>query len=111
MGEKITLQIDHINGINSDNRLENLRFLCPNCHTQTETYGSKNPERNKKEKEKIERKMIENSKTINLIKERRDLLLSVDLTKYGWVQKVSILWNVSHTQVKRWIKKYYKDLF
>lgn len=38
----LTLQLDHINGISSDNRLENLRFLCPNCHTQTETYGSKN---------------------------------------------------------------------
>lgn len=42
MGEPITLQLDHINGINNDNRLENLRFLCPNCHNQTETHGSKN---------------------------------------------------------------------
>lgn len=37
----ISLQLDHINGINNDNRLENLRFLCPNCHSQTETYCGK----------------------------------------------------------------------
>lgn len=38
MGKAITLHLDHINGDNSDNRLENLRLLCPNCHSQTETY-------------------------------------------------------------------------
>lgn len=41
-GKPISLELDHINGINNDNRLENLRFLCPNCHSQTPTYGSKN---------------------------------------------------------------------
>lgn len=41
-GKILNLQLDHINGIRNDNRLENLRFLCPNCHTQTETYCSKN---------------------------------------------------------------------
>lgn len=35
----LVLQVDHINGCFWDNRLENLQFLCPNCHTQTETYG------------------------------------------------------------------------
>lgn len=40
-GKPLTLQLDHINGISNDNRLENLRFLCPNCHTQTETYSNK----------------------------------------------------------------------
>ena len=38
-GKPLTLHLDHINGINNDNRIENLRLLCPNCHSQTETYG------------------------------------------------------------------------
>lgn len=41
-GKTLSLELDHINGINNDNRIENLRFLCPNCHSQTSTYGSRN---------------------------------------------------------------------
>ena len=41
-GAPLSLQLDHINGINDDHRLENLRFLCPNCHSQTDTYAGKN---------------------------------------------------------------------
>ena len=41
-GKPISLQLDHINGVHDDNRLENLRFLCPNCHSQTETFAGKN---------------------------------------------------------------------
>jgi 5-methylcytosine-specific restriction endonuclease McrA len=41
-GKEINLQLDHINGINNDNRIENLRYLCPNCHSQTLSFSGRN---------------------------------------------------------------------
>lgn len=41
-GKQLTLEVDHINGDWSDNIPENVRFLCPNCHSQCETSSSNN---------------------------------------------------------------------
>jgi 5-methylcytosine-specific restriction endonuclease McrA len=41
-GLDLTLQLDHINGVKVDHTLSNLRFLCPNCHSQTQTYAGGN---------------------------------------------------------------------
>lgn len=41
-GKPMPLILDHINGVNNDNRIENLRFVCSNCDSQLDTYKSKN---------------------------------------------------------------------
>jgi 5-methylcytosine-specific restriction endonuclease McrA len=45
LGELLTLPLDHINGIANDHRMENLRMLCPNCHSQTNTFAGRNARR------------------------------------------------------------------
>lgn len=45
MNKPLILEIDHINGIPNDNRLENLRILCLNCHSQTPTFRRNNKQK------------------------------------------------------------------
>lgn len=40
--KSLVLQLDHIDGDHFNHSIENLRFLCPNCHSQTDTYSGKN---------------------------------------------------------------------
>lgn len=96
--QKLTLQLEHINGISNDNRLENLCFLCPNCHTQTETYAGKNNKRIKKEKIK----RIRNTRKIKR-PEKEELL------KLVWESPTSTLarnLGVSDTAIKKWCDIY-----
>jgi 5-methylcytosine-specific restriction endonuclease McrA len=73
----LTLELDHINGNNRDNRLNNLRFLCPNCHSQTDTYkGKSNTGKKKVSDEDLTRALKE---TNNI----RQALIQVGLTPKG----------------------------
>ena len=79
------------------------------CHDRVYVYEFKS----RKKKEKI---LNRRNKKLDikefLVIERREILdnSNIDLMKYGWVQKVSKLWNVSHTQTCKWIEQYYPDL-
>jgi len=78
LGKEIILELDHINGDNRDHRLQNLRLLCPNCHSQTNTWRGRNKNSGKK-------KVSDEDLTNALTKSRniRSALLSVGLSPKG----------------------------
>ena len=82
---KLVLQLEHINGISDDNRLENLCFLCPNCHSQTDTFAGRNVKRIKKPRISIPRK-----RKFEVSKEKlQKLLTSYSLVSIGKMFGVS----------------------
>ena len=44
-GKPVSFELDHIDGNRTNHKLENLRIICPNCHSQTETYRARNTKR------------------------------------------------------------------
>ena len=78
LDEEINLELDHINGDNRDNRIENLRFLCPNCHSQTNNFRGRNI--SKIDDTVTDEQLIKALKTTKNI---RQALLSVGLTPKG----------------------------
>lgn len=116
-GQKLTLQLDHINGIHNDHRIENLRFLCPNCHSATETYAGKNVKHNKKkylcidcgkEISKTALRCVNCAKIALRKVERPSLEQLKDDLKHFPCTKVGKKYNVSDTTIKKWLKYYEK---
>lgn len=116
-GEPIVMQLDHINGNSSDHRLENLRILCPNCHSQTETYAAKKrkeitirknvlPEVRRKV-EKIEKQnQIKHKLLIKEIEES-----GIAFHRFGWVKAVSLIIGIQPQKVGQWMKKNMPDVY
>lgn len=120
-GEKISLILDHINGISKDNRIENLRILCPNCNASLETHcrGYKGLLKNRKKKGDIntEKEKEQNFgfsiSEINSQKRQRKSnrppynQLLEEIKNYGFVGTGKI-YNVSDNAIRKWIKMYEK---
>lgn len=105
-GKELSLQLDHMNGKAEDNRLENLRFLCPNCHSQTDTYAGK-ASTGKRTKVKVPNL---NSHATKLVKDK--LLwetlkndLSVRYGEWGWKSRLCILLDIKSQKVTPWLRR------
>ena len=129
-GKKISLILDHINGIRNDNRLENLRFLCPNCNSSLDTHCKGEAGLISEEEKEIkirEKKRLINKygnrvdyrinqkeeNFINIHKPRIDKIITSDInfSKFGWVKKVSELIEIPSQKVNEWMKKYMFDFY
>jgi iron-sulfur cluster repair protein YtfE (RIC family) len=109
--KKISLILDHINGIHNDHRIENLRILCPNCNATLPTHCGRNSKRNKKKNKLTTEMKLKNKKEQSiksrkmkrppydqLLKEIKEMGYSATGRKYG----------VSDNAIRKWIKFYKK---
>lgn len=118
----IRLQLDHIDGDRTNNELSNLRFLCPNCHSQTDTWGAKNIKAipykrppslcdcgNEKKSSRAKNcrscasKLQKNKAPNNLRPTKEEILNNVNSIGYMNTGKI---YNVSDTTIRDWLRSY-----
>lgn len=120
-GAPLSLTLDHINGDNHDDRLENLRWICPNCDRQLPTFAGKNV--TSRYNEKIEKnhcidcgieispaaKRCEKCHQISLrVADRpsKEELYNILLKEKGNFSKIGRIYNVSDNAIRKWCKGY-----
>lgn len=122
LGKSLSLQLEHKSGDNTDNRIDNLTLLCPNCHSQTKTFAGRNQKRKRKERSckgcekkishssksglcvKCVKKTIPSEKHYRKVKNRpskEQLLQEIKETNYCAVGRK---YGVSDNAVRKWLK-------
>ncbi len=97
MGKPLSLQLHHLDGNHTNNLLENLIVLCPNCHSQTDNFSGKNIKKIKLKKNYKEKTII--NPPINK-KDLKQKIRTMPFTKIGEE------YGVSDNAVRKWCKKY-----
>lgn len=121
-GKELTLTLDHINGNNTDDRLENLRWVCPNCDRQLDTFCSKNMNYDLRKKKKQISYCKDCGKEISYGAERciqcmgkfyrqqerpsSDELLQLLKDNNGNFTKIGKIYSVSDNTIRKWCKAY-----
>lgn len=132
-GNKISLILDHINGIYNDNRLVNLRILCPNCNSGLSTHCGKTINKRKNINKKIlnyhnlrldlknmdlTEILIEYGETARIKKMIKEIEIlemlfksEIDFSKFGWVKDASKIIGIKDQVVNRWLKRVDPDFY
>ena len=115
--EKITLILDHINGNNTDQRIKNLKILCPNCNATLPTHGGKNAKlKSESEKKKYytllsdnEKQNINKKQSFSQRKVKRPpyIQLVSDVSLFGY-SATGRKYGVSDNAIRKWIRFYEK---
>jgi hypothetical protein len=110
-GMKMSLILDHINGINNDNRIENLRIVCPNCNSTLETFSGRNRKRSNTDicncggKKNRQAKQCSKCYHFDSRKKERPTVqtLKIEVEKLGYVG-CGEKYGVSDNSIRKWMK-------
>ncbi len=109
-GKKMSLILDHKNGIWNDNRLENLRIVCPNCNATLDTHCGKQKSKHKKDEYRkiINQKKIENYLAKRKVERPEYFILIQEIDEMGY-SGTGRKYNVSDNAIRKWVKFYQKN--
>ena len=110
-GQHISLILDHVNGINNDNRIENLQILCPNCNAALPTHCGKNMKYKKTKKNKSIEDKFKTKRSISIKSRKNDRpsyeQLIIDVKELGYTGSGK-KYGVSDNAIRKWIEFYEK---